>query len=85
MVKEITNANMGSEKGTIILLDGDMYVTKRHNSGNRCNSANNSRKPLKAHCKTESWHASADHQHNERRCRKTVATDLQRERPDGTT
>ena len=29
-------------------------VTKRRNTGDRCNSANNSRKPQKAHSKTES-------------------------------
>ena len=38
-------------------------VTKRLNRGNRCNSANNSRKPQKAHSKTESRSTSADQQH----------------------
>ena len=38
-------------------------ATKRRNRGNRCNSANNSRKPQKAHSKTESRPTSADRQH----------------------
>ena len=38
-------------------------VTKRRNSGNRCNGASNSRKPQKAHSKTESRPTSADQQH----------------------
>ena len=40
-----------------------MYVTKRCNSGNRCNSTNNNRRPQKAHSKTESRPTSADQQH----------------------
>ena len=37
-----------------------MSVTKRRNSGKRCNSTNNSRKPQKAHSKTESQPTSVD-------------------------
>ena len=44
-------------------------VTKRNNSENRCISANNSRKPQKAHSKTESQPTSADQQHNNRSTR----------------
>ena len=38
-----------------------LFVT--HNSGNRCNSAKNGRKPQKAHSRTESQPTSADQQH----------------------
>ena len=38
------------------------FVTKRSNSGNWCNSSNNSRKPQKAHSKTESRPTSAEQQ-----------------------
>ena len=39
------------------------HVTKRRNRENRCNSANKSRKPQKAHSKTQSRPTSADQQH----------------------
>ena len=43
-----------------------LAVTKRRNSGKRCNSANNGRKPQKAHSKTESQPTSADQQRKNR-------------------
>ena len=45
----------------------DMFVTKTRNSGNRCNSANNCRKPQKAHSKTESQPTST-----EKRCKNRI-------------
>ena len=43
-----------------------MCVTKRRNSGKRCNSANDSRTPQKAHSKTDSRPTSADQQRKNR-------------------
>ena len=40
-----------------------LFVTLCYNGGNRCNSANNSIKPQKAHSKTQSRPTSADQQH----------------------
>ena len=42
---------------------GSCVCVTRRNSGNRCYSASNSRKPKKAHSKTESRPTSADQQH----------------------
>ena len=49
-------------KGQGLACVGGLF-TKRHNGGNRCNSASNSGKPQKAHSKTESRTTSEDQQH----------------------
>ena len=47
------------------------FVTKIRYRGNRCHSANKSRKPQKAHSKTESRPTGADQQHKNGSTRRT--------------